>query len=437
LSQHHNSQVQSSQINFSLNTPSKEIPEKKVEVHPPSSSISAGNFDTSLGSISGDCVPVNVRNSRSSGGIGVLPRATTLLPTQEECGQELLRDERLRNDGVDNKVQDNANITNNVPEACISRPKKNISPEPIEQSGEVNSTRSNISSPVQMCDIKIEVDFSEPKVKQESTVESPFHGSSPSHSCRSKASLDFKKVESSTVVKSETNVDITTSAVTLVEPEVDELQDIVDKKRASKKRKSNQKMDLDDSMQIMSSPRSRRKLEDNVITEVLEENYEMTGSAYENMNDEDDGEDGWCSAKRNIKKRKIENVRQAPLNSSPPLLSTVQPDVKEEEDILEYPQAVSVEVTIAMRESPTPTRLSSNGRIFDRNLTIRGDKRRFVKNFVKGHFCGSSPSGGNERGSSDQRQVVISLREMDKLLPKESEREIQVRVVYMWRFFPK
>jgi hypothetical protein len=110
------------------------------------------------------------------------------------------------------------------------------------------------------------------------------------------------------------------------------------------------------------------------------------------------------------------------------MISTGEPHEGGDEEVIEYPQAVSVEVLISLRADSVAAAheggASSRGTGSGSSVTLQGDKRRFVKNFVRGHFQNATRTGNN--GLVRSPQVIISLQQMQSLLPKESEREIQV-----------
>mmetsp|Transcript_22941 Transcript_22941/g.38819 ORF Transcript_22941/g.38819 Transcript_22941/m.38819 type:complete len:828 (+) Transcript_22941:138-2621(+) len=451
LSQLQNSvQQYSQQANFSpSNTTLAKASTEKKKGEPPSNRSAVNPRVLALPSTFIDVEHANSKkdssdvksSSISNDSVSALPRATTLLPTQESDANERSTGSVNKND---NKVVENNDIVNDP----VVRRHTYLKSDGLKQDEQAVSNNV-IGSPVQMCDIKIEVDFSDQNVKNEElhdlvpNVETPPMKSPPvqKNERRSRQTSVSLKQEAASPAEENKNdtshaVNVATTSSTPLEKDI---EDKTNRKSTNKKRKKSpmKRERSDDEVEAASPPRTRRKNEepeDQVLTGgLLSYENEKTVDRHDGESSLGAGEDGWLSTSKRVMTEKSPNKIYSSLHSLPkyeyPSLNDSKPalghnsnddDVNDVDGV--YPPAVSVEVRLTMRVSSE----RSNSR--DTQVGVRGDKRCFAKNYVRGHFNHSSHHGG-ARNSLDS-QVTISLRQMDKLLPKESEREIQLQKAY-------
>ena len=108
----------------------------------------------------------------------------------------------------------------------------------------------------------------------------------------------------------------------------------------------------------------------------------------------------------NEKFKSVENVSGGPLSPS-----------MDDEEVIAYPQAISVEVQLSLREKRESEAAASVPQ-------RKGDKKCFTKNHVRGLY--DAKHDRNCHVLPRRPQLIVSLSQMERLLPKESEREVQV-----------
>jgi hypothetical protein len=492
LSQHQSSQQQFSQVYFDTTTttstsaghsshPLASSVEKKTlpsEVNvlssAPTSKIPATIIENEKeNDQSGDAVEKRPGGLSGDGGVGGLARATTLIPTQDtERPATTLGNIRepspkksARTSAASSKRRKHSPTPTAVKVEKVVEEK-----EQKEQKEVIKDFSEQEGSPMQMCDINIEVDLSEEETKVAAKLPSEEADGSAALGTGKRSKKDITPVKKTIEIQLPSPSELpkeppSNLGLKLKSPSApskeEEIPNNQKKTRTSKKRKAadpeqEREEEVGDEDFSAPPPRSRRKKQQqqqhlSVVEREAEVDVDMSGggvmmSGFDIDNDGDGGnqydddddneeegdEGGWCVSSRRTKKKK---KRQSPQKQGEQMalerrkqLEESLVDVKDEEDVT-YPQAVSIEVQFALREKATTSTAAAAAGCTGASSAAsgRGDKRRFVKNYVRGHFQNSAVEGrNNTRFDGSRPQVIISLCQLEKLLPKESEREVQV-----------